>query len=279
MIPKTVLGPALALLATTAACATPTKIDIDLPIPGGGSISASFRGVDPNRVLDLGAPEEEEEEATCYEFTFLDEDGEELGSETTGLPGSVSVPEGTTEIQVEETDCEESPADGGPGRQAGKSLFVGRPWRLFGFPADPDIGAGAVLYSMTVRAPDIGSARAIRDQVLALGASGPLPPNVEIGHYSRTRLVGTDVVFTMGNDDPYRSLVFALNSNPAYATLDDTTLARVNGWYLATLVVPQSAFDYDPTPGATWSNTFEVRYTVAGASSVHRAGGRFEYSQ
>jgi len=278
MIPKTVLGPVLALLATTAACVAPTEIGVTLPVPGGGSITGKFRGVDPNRILDLAAPEEEEEATTCYQLTFLDEDGEPVGSETTELPGTVSVPEGTTDVQIEETDCEEERTDGDRGTNAGKTRFLGRPWRFLGFPADPDIGAGTLLYSMTVRAPDVGSARAIRDRVLAWGFAGPLPPGVEIYHYSQTRLEGTDVVFTAADDDAYESLVLALNANPAYATLADATLAQVNGWHLASLVVPQSAFDYDPTPGATWSNILEARYTVVGAPTVHRAGGRFEYT-
>ena len=277
MLHKMILGPILALVAATAGCIAPATGTVTIPLPGG-ELTLEFQGVDPTRTVDLtGTPGIQ---GGCVQIEFMDANGESLGKQTVRVPADLPVPPGATDFHVKSAECEEleSGADGGEGpeKPGGKFRCVGPKWWFLGGPTDPDLSAGSIAYSMTIRAAELNVARAMRDAVLAGGLFAPLPPNVEIHHYSSTQLVGTDVVFTIADDDPFRSLTLDLNGQP-YATLNEAFVGQQNGWHLAVLPVPQSEFNFDP--GAAWSNEFEVRYTVRGKPRKVRAAGRFAYTQ
>jgi len=207
---------------------------------------------------------------------FLDAKGNPVGTpQTVRIPGTGDVPSDATDFRLERVDCEEEEEDAGDGILA-PGIAPG--WVFAGGPIEPGASSSTRAYSMTVAHVDRERAQEIRDEVLAGGLALPIPPNVRIHHHSTSELVGTDLVLTLADDESFESLTLAVNGNPAYATLDDALLFTRRNWSVAVLRVPQDDLDYDPAPGAEWSNDLGLRYEVT-EQGLHRARGAFTYTQ
>ncbi len=102
---------------------------------------------------------------------------------------------------------------------------------------------------------------------------------LEVARYSEGAfdIAAGNLILIVADDDPFEALDLYLNGALAATLADGMPVQAANGWDAVKFVISQTAFNYDPTPGAHWRNDYEIVYRVAGDSQDSVARGSYEY--
>ncbi len=213
------------------------------------------------------------------------------GTIPAGGAACLPVPAGTTMHCMEEKEDEEEQASDSP---AGSSQEQGRgklrrvqqkgTWLFEEGVFDPNPLGKNVTYRITVDTLQQEHAYAIRDEVSHHGLNAVIPTfnntaRLEVVHYSEGAfdIAAGNLILVVADDDPFEALDLYLNGALVATLADGMPVQAANGWDAVKFVIPQTAFNYDPTPGALWRNDYEIVYRVEGDSQDSVARGSYEY--
>ncbi len=227
---------------------------------------------------------------------FKDAAGNVQGSFSGTIPpggaAALPVPPGTVMHCVEEKEDEEEQASDNP-RDSSQEQGQGKlrrvkqkgTWLFEEGVFDPDpLGGKNATYRITVDTFQQEHAYAIRDAVSHHGLNAVIPTfnntaRLEVEHYSEGvfDIASGTLTLLVADDDPFEELDLYLNGGLVATLADGMPVQAANGWDALKFVIPQTAFNYDPTPGAHWRNDYEIVYKVKGDPRDFVAHGSYEY--
>ena len=277
------LGAAFAATSFVVGCSTTGEVggDLETPLPGGGSLNATFRvGFGGQTTADLEATE-----PVCIEVCFSDATGADLDCVTIEVPGSAQVPAGAVRFEATIVDCpQDGDTDGGGmadllagPQQPSQAVPLPYPltkFKLIGGNIFPSAdGSANVSYSFVVRTTDLAAAKARRDTVLAGGIGTNVGGGFNVIYYNESEAefdaggVPTGVRMRQAevNDDfaSYRLTVNGAVFAELGVTGNLSHYSAGNGWDVVETFVPTSAFD--TTPGS-YDNSCTADWTTVNTS-------------
>lgn len=225
------------LLVVLAACSATFKGKAGPGVPFIGGSEIEFTVNLGNGTLKV-PPQPGLQDGDCIKVTFLDGDGQPIGSTEATVGKDTKAPDGTEDVEFSPCDPKPDPKDKtkkADGMQlnvrladAGLYLYLRRPFNV------TDGRARWIDY--TVRA----ASRAEADAIAARFSSNlsVRPPEVEVFTFADVSVRPTGLVkFSILSQDKPLALTFDWNGMPLY-TLRDARVRHVGSWYVTSVFVP-----------------------------------------
>ncbi len=253
MLKNVLLGAVALSMAALVACSL--KLRGETP---AGKVELD---IDVDRRTAVLSPDDANPPGTCVKLTWLDGNGNPIGSaEVTAGGPPVDVPPGTEDVSVGPCDPPQDPKKKKK-RRAGSPSLVAQQVEVFPYrqiPIEFSDSRGRWV-EFTVEAPNREQADEIAQEFRSGMFQEPCPPQVTPYAIADVeRLSDGSVRYSILSTASPVSLDFRWNGEPLF-TLADASVAVANGWYATTVHVPADLVE-TPFPGSPAEN--EASFTL-----------------